>query len=782
MVNEMVKNIAATLRSLEKVARKYEILGSNSKRKLIWAKFKWSVEFTSIDGLRNKLVYHNTVMNLLLTSVGNSSLQRVESSTNALEKDVREIKSFITGQKITETHSIPSISALDDDSGALTLSASLMRQAEVLQPWSTIGVDQWIESGRWWLLRSQMDLAHLEPGQEVPLAPYTSLIKASWILIDIISCHPQVPFLSSSTHSEVQVLSGELKSEFQRLKSLQAVVPDLAELESQDLRIWEIQSRGLQLRPQKGSRGSKTLVFENQGRVERGEEALLQSFGILKVQVMPDPIPCFILFLVTEYKNEMRVWAQSQNGSVIMAMSFENEVRLVELDGCDVVLNNEQITFASPQDAQMLCSLVEGANSYYQTKLGPHSTIENMKALALICAVKAQRLETATRLLEKLPSVNSNDEHASENLVVIASSLARQQAKGTLNEKLRDDNTTPRRELPLFRWAIECNHIDLATLLISKQVVTEGASWQGMHPLGLACSCGHEAIAKLLIHDANRRNANGEWPLHAAAAVGHTKLVRLLLRNGADVDPRDNGGLTPLNMAARYGHETTVELLVDRGANLENLSIGGFSPLQEACDTAEQGVITILVEEGSDCTSRRYDGVTPYHLGLDRALSRPSFDLIASKYYSQMNRTPNIPQARAKLTFTIDSDWANLWLDSPNAYFVHSEPLPENVTDVLQHLIKVGRPVGEPNQFWRWTYECQIVYQSADLHFSTGHGSMGTTYIGGNTTVTITKIEDDDDGNPPVPQTIETRDKGGGLNFRSHQITVVPPTAEDPGS
>jgi hypothetical protein len=41
----------------------------------------------------------------------------------------------------------------------------------------------------------------------VPLPAYTNLIKASWILIDIIACHPQLSFLDSSTHYEVQLLS-----------------------------------------------------------------------------------------------------------------------------------------------------------------------------------------------------------------------------------------------------------------------------------------------------------------------------------------------------------------------------------------------------------------------------------------------------------------------------------------------------------------------------------------------------------------------------------------------
>ena len=56
MVNEMIRNINNTLESLEKVARKYEILGSSSKTRQLWGKLKWSIEYTGIDSLRNKVI------------------------------------------------------------------------------------------------------------------------------------------------------------------------------------------------------------------------------------------------------------------------------------------------------------------------------------------------------------------------------------------------------------------------------------------------------------------------------------------------------------------------------------------------------------------------------------------------------------------------------------------------------------------------------------------------------------------------------------------------------
>ena len=55
MINEMVSRVGETLKLLEKVAKKYEILGSGSKRRQLWARFKWSVDFSKIDALRNKV-------------------------------------------------------------------------------------------------------------------------------------------------------------------------------------------------------------------------------------------------------------------------------------------------------------------------------------------------------------------------------------------------------------------------------------------------------------------------------------------------------------------------------------------------------------------------------------------------------------------------------------------------------------------------------------------------------------------------------------------------------
>lgn len=57
MVQEMMSRVEDTLRELQKHAKKYEKLGDNSraKRKQLWDKFRWSVDASNLDSLRNKV-------------------------------------------------------------------------------------------------------------------------------------------------------------------------------------------------------------------------------------------------------------------------------------------------------------------------------------------------------------------------------------------------------------------------------------------------------------------------------------------------------------------------------------------------------------------------------------------------------------------------------------------------------------------------------------------------------------------------------------------------------
>ncbi|KAF8543319.1 hypothetical protein BDD12DRAFT_820835 [Trichophaea hybrida] len=113
MVNEMIDRVRDTLNAMEKFAAKYGKMMDNdrAKWKHRWDKFKWSLEASELDGLRNKLIYHNGVLSLLLTSAGNSSLQRLESTSQKIESGVNEIKDFLRRSGTGDLSSPPIVTA-----------------------------------------------------------------------------------------------------------------------------------------------------------------------------------------------------------------------------------------------------------------------------------------------------------------------------------------------------------------------------------------------------------------------------------------------------------------------------------------------------------------------------------------------------------------------------------------------------------------------------------------------------------------------------------------------
>ena len=96
-----------------------------------------------------------------------------------------------------------------------------------------------------------------------------------------------------------------------------------------------------------------------------------------------------------------------------------------------------------------------------------------------------------------------------------------------------------------------------------------------------ACAAGDvAAVSRLLPAGGTPRNLSGQrfqfhtekscTPLTAAAANGHTEIVRMILERAPNtsVDYVETDGDTALIMAALYHHADIVRLLTDRGGNV----------------------------------------------------------------------------------------------------------------------------------------------------------------------------------------------------------------------
>ena len=96
--------------------------------------------------------------------------------------------------------------------------------------------------------------------------------------------------------------------------------------------------------------------------------------------------------------------------------------------------------------------------------------------------------------------------------------------------------------------------------------------------------------------DVNLSPAHRLTPLHIAAYYGRRDAVTLLLDNGALVDAVDDEDETALHVAAWYGDHDLCKLLVSRGASLDMRNDDGEDPETRARDRGCTAVAALLAE------------------------------------------------------------------------------------------------------------------------------------------------------------------------------------------
>ena len=131
-------------------------------------------------------------------------------------------------------------------------------------------------------------------------------------------------------------------------------------------------------------------------------------------------------------------------------------------------------------------------------------------------------------------------------------------------------------------------------------------------------------IKYLLKNGANieARDNRGASPLHRAAAVAaNPDVLELLLSHGATLDAKDSRGLTPLHTAALCNMAPeVVQFLLDNGATLDARSVGGKIPLHFAAMNINPEVLSVLINSGSDINARDKKNRTPLHVAADNTI------------------------------------------------------------------------------------------------------------------------------------------------------------------
>jgi ankyrin repeat protein len=209
-------------------------------------------------------------------------------------------------------------------------------------------------------------------------------------------------------------------------------------------------------------------------------------------------------------------------------------------------------------------------------------------------------------------------------------------------------------ELSALELAIENGHLEIVTALIEWNKDRNTINNYGSRPLGnsaieatptplfIAAKMGHTKIVELLLTNGAKINESVEikidgntyyvTPLFVAAQKGHPKIVELLLlQPEANVDKTDfwitdedereelelRKPLTPLFIASLNDHSDIVHVLLKNGANQNWQDDDGITPLFIAAEYGYIDTTKTLLDHGADINMARNDDATPLYIATE---------------------------------------------------------------------------------------------------------------------------------------------------------------------
>lgn len=190
-----------------------------------------------------------------------------------------------------------------------------------------------------------------------------------------------------------------------------------------------------------------------------------------------------------------------------------------------------------------------------------------------------------------------------------------------------------------LHWAAYYGELDLARRLVRAEANPDTSNAYGSSPLGEAAAIGDLAMIELLLEagaDVESANPEGQTALMAVARTGNVEAARLLLEKGADINAAEGwGGQTALHWAAARKHPDMLRFLLANGANVEprgidrnwerrvtseprmkDMQTGGLTPLLYAVRENCLDCVVALLDAGADINKPDPDNVSPLILAL----------------------------------------------------------------------------------------------------------------------------------------------------------------------
>ncbi|KAJ8284617.1 hypothetical protein COCON_G00034670 [Conger conger] len=167
-----------------------------------------------------------------------------------------------------------------------------------------------------------------------------------------------------------------------------------------------------------------------------------------------------------------------------------------------------------------------------------------------------------------------------------------------------------------FRGSYECARtlIKTARSKCRRRDYVNSPAHDSTTPLFLAAQQGHARVVKALLRagaDVNRVTYDDTSPLFTAVSGGHFEVVELLVRNGAEVNRAYSAsGWTSLHQAAFKGHAEIVRFLASV-AHVNAVDDFEITPLFVAAQYGQRQCLEILADAGATVNCQSHDLATP---------------------------------------------------------------------------------------------------------------------------------------------------------------------------
>ncbi|TRY60407.1 hypothetical protein DNTS_007169 [Danionella cerebrum] len=185
--------------------------------------------------------------------------------------------------------------------------------------------------------------------------------------------------------------------------------------------------------------------------------------------------------------------------------------------------------------------------------------------------------------------------------------------------------------------------------LMQRGVSLELQDQEGNTPLHIACTHGFKDCASEMVRYTppqslsrvlEAQNWRGLTCLHVATLHKHHRLVRLLMKNGADLNVKEGtSGKTALHLAVEQRDVSAASLLLNRGADVDAAMFNGCTALHLATGRQDAALASLLCTAGADTMIRNMEDETPLDLahGNDDILALFPFDDIQIMGRTVMN-------------------------------------------------------------------------------------------------------------------------------------------------